>query len=49
LPKDDVTAGYVQMSVERLRAPAQRVADKLKELCGIAEVSGGNVEKISQR
>jgi integrase len=32
---DDVTAGYVQMTVERLRDPAQRVADKLKELCGI--------------
>jgi integrase len=32
---DDVTAGYVQMTVERLREPAQRVADRLKELCGI--------------
>jgi integrase len=31
----DVTAGYVQISVERLREPAQRVADKMKELCGI--------------
>ena len=32
---DDVTAGYVQMTVERLREPAQRVVDRLKELCAI--------------
>ena len=31
----DVTAGYVQHSVERLRVPAQRVADELRRLCGI--------------
>jgi hypothetical protein len=31
----DVTAHYVLMSLERLREPAQRVADRLKELCGI--------------
>ena len=31
-----VTEGYVQMSVDRLREPAQRVADRLRELCGIA-------------
>ncbi|TRC93895.1 DUF4102 domain-containing protein [Mesorhizobium sp. WSM4306] len=31
----DVTEGYVQMRVERLRAPAQKVADSLKSLCGI--------------
>jgi integrase len=31
---DDVTAGYIVGSVERLREPAQRVADRLKELCG---------------
>ncbi len=29
----DVTEGYVQMNPERLRAPAQKVADKLKALC----------------
>ena len=34
----DVTAGYVQMTAERLREPAQRVADKLKALCGIPPV-----------
>lgn len=34
----DVTSGYVQMTVDRLRAPAQRVCNRLKELCGIEEV-----------
>jgi hypothetical protein len=32
----DVTAGYVQMTTERLRAPVQKVADEMKRLCGIA-------------
>jgi len=32
-----VTEGYINMSVERLREPAQRVADKLKMLCGITK------------
>jgi integrase len=35
-----VTEGYIKMSVERLRAPAQQVADKLKALCGVAAPSG---------
>lgn len=35
-----VTEGYVQISVERLRAPAQRVADRLKELCRIEAPEG---------
>jgi integrase len=30
-----VTSSYVQMNVERLRKPAQKVADRLKVLCGI--------------
>ena len=30
----DVTAGYVQMSVDRLREPAQRITDKMKALTG---------------
>lgn len=33
---NDVTEGYVQMTAERLRGPAQRVADELKRLCGYA-------------
>jgi integrase len=35
---NDVTAGYVQMTVERLRQPAQRVTDKMLELCGVEPV-----------
>jgi len=31
----DVTEGYVQMTVERLREPAQKVCDRMIELCGI--------------
>ena len=42
----DVTAGYVQISVERLREPTQRVANKLKELCGIAALAGENVAQL---
>lgn len=33
----DVTSGYVQMTAERLREPAQKVADRLMALCGIAK------------
>ena len=40
-----VTAGYVVMSPERLRDPAQKVADRLKELCSIKTV-GGNVQRL---
>jgi integrase len=35
----DVTAGYVMMTAERLREPAQRVADRLKELCAFTRSS----------
>jgi len=42
----DVTSGYVVMTAERLREPAQRVADKLKALCGIAPVEGGKVARL---
>jgi integrase len=31
----DVTGGYVQMTAERLREPAQKVCDKIKSLCRI--------------
>ena len=31
----DVTAGYVMMTLERLREPVQRVADRMAELCGV--------------
>jgi integrase len=42
----DVTSGYVQMTAERLREPAQRVADKLKTLCGIKTVQSPNVVEL---
>ncbi len=32
---NDVTAGYMAMTAERLREPAQLVADRFKALCGI--------------
>jgi integrase len=42
----DVTSGYVMMNVERLRVPAQKVADRLKELCGISPVDGRNISRL---
>jgi integrase len=44
----DVTSGYIQMNAERLREPAQRVADRLKALIGIAPIAGGNVERLKK-
>jgi integrase len=37
---NDVTSGYVVMSTERLREAAQRVAEKMKELCEIETPKG---------
>jgi integrase len=45
----DVTAGYVIPSTERLREAAQRVADRLKTLCGIAEPAGKTVARLRRR
>jgi integrase len=36
----DVTSGYVQMTVERLREPAQRVCDRLLQLCAVEPPAG---------
>jgi len=33
----DVTSGYVVMTAERLREPAQRICTRIKALCGIAD------------
>jgi integrase len=41
----DVTSGYIQMTVDRLRGPAQRVADRMMQLCGI-EPSPEGVARI---
>lgn len=45
----DVTSGYVQMTVDRLRRPAQRVCDRMMELCGIAEADAEYVAESSRR
>jgi integrase len=42
---NDVTSGYVIATVDRLREPAQRVADRLKALCGIGTIEEGSVKK----
>ena len=42
----DVTEGYIQITAERLREPAQRVTDKMKELCGVTEVTDERVRKL---
>jgi integrase len=44
-----VTEGYIDMTVERLREPAQRVADRLKQLCGMTEPEGANVKPMGAR
>ena len=36
--KGDVTAGYIQMTTERLREPAQQVCDRLMSWCGIKQI-----------
>jgi len=42
----DVTSSYVIMNVERLREPTQRIADKIKQLCGIVEPAGKNIKRL---
>jgi integrase len=42
-----ITEGYIQMTIERLREPVQRVANRIKLLCGIPEVEGDNVKKLA--
>jgi integrase len=47
LGKGDVTGDhYIQMTVDRLRGPAQRVCDRLMELCEIQLPEGENIEKL---
>ncbi len=42
----DVTAGYVQMSAERLRAPLQRVCNRLKQLCRAMPIDDAKVQML---
>lgn len=46
---DDVTAGYVQMTAQRLAIPAQKVADRFKDLCGIEDAVGENIRPLKKR
>jgi integrase len=43
----DVTSGYKQISLSDLRAAAQKVADRMKVLCGITEPAGENIVQIA--
>jgi integrase len=42
----DVTAGYIHPTLEELSGPAQVIANKLKEQCGVPEVAGENVSTL---
>jgi integrase len=44
----DVTEGYVMMRLKRLEEPVQLVADRIKALCGIESVAGGNVTRLER-
>ena len=37
---DDVTSGYIQMTVDRLREPVQKVCDHMMALCQIQKLEG---------
>ena len=43
----DVTSGYIVMSTERLREPAQRVCDRLLELIGLTGPAADNVTRLA--
>jgi integrase len=42
----DVTSGYIMMTADRLREPAQRVCDRLKLLCRIVSRVAENVAQL---
>jgi integrase len=46
--RSDITSIYVQMTPERLRAPVQKIADKIKLLCGIEPSTAANVVQLAQ-
>jgi integrase len=46
----DVTSGYIVMPLDRLREPAQIIADRLKALCKIAPVEGTtSIREVTKR
>jgi integrase len=44
--RGDVTAGYVQISTDQLRAAVQKVADKMLDLCRVQSIVEGNVARL---
>ncbi|MCU1340545.1 MAG: integrase family protein, partial [Bryobacterales bacterium] len=42
----DVTSGYITIDVERLRDPAQRIADRMRQLCNIPKPEGENIAAL---
>ncbi len=42
----DITGGYIMPSPERLRAPVQKIADRLKVLCGILSMEGESIARL---
>jgi hypothetical protein len=47
-PPKTVTSDYIITGAERLRKPAQMIADKISELCQIASPSGVNVATLKR-
>jgi integrase len=47
-PPSDVTSGYIVTSAERLRKPAQLVADKIREICQIEMPAGKNIAAMKR-
>jgi integrase len=47
-PSRDVTSGYIVLGPERLQLTVQRIANRLEELCGITDPTGGNVRRLAR-
>jgi hypothetical protein len=45
----DVTEGYMDITVERLREPVDRIAAKLLALCDVAPITAKNVAKLKRK
>lgn len=45
---DITTKHYPQLTNERFREQVQKVADRMKSLCGIVDVAGDNVKKLER-
>jgi hypothetical protein len=49
-PSTDVTLGYVITDEGRLRDSAEKIANRLRELCKINDLTtGDNVERLAQK